>query len=248
MKKKDDCKCVCEPAKKRKRRAPVYSRPPPPQFYLPGLPPAFPVPTIADTVRLAVRDEFDRRHHLPKPERKPFYATTAAQTTEMPVFDDELRQMGAMMDTAADFLTSQQTTSEIEIPRSTTETQTAFETITSETQTEPMGVTSVGGMEARQRREERFSELVRLREAGMLSEEALTGELSPGGFEETPSIEPQQDAPRQPIIPPSTLLSMYDDRPDSITVNQLRDTLSSIGLPVSGVKADLARRLRESGK
>ena len=77
MKRKDsvsNCKCVCEPPKKRKRRAPVYSRPPPPQFYLSGLPPAVPVPTIADTVRLAVRDEFDRRHHLPMPNREPFYA------------------------------------------------------------------------------------------------------------------------------------------------------------------------------
>ena len=188
MKKKDDCKCVCEPAKKR-RRTVKYTRPAPPQFYLPGLPPAFPVPTIADTVRLAVRDEFDRRHHLPTPKREPFYATTAAQTTEMPVFDDELRQMGAMMDTAADFLTSQQTTSEVEIPRSTVETQT-----------EPMGVTSVGGMEAQQRREERFSELARLREGGMLSEEALMGELPQGGFVPTPEIEKEgfSTPPRRP--------------------------------------------------
>ena len=100
------CKCTCEPPKKRKRRAPVYTRPPPPQFFISGLPPAVPQPTIADTVRLAVRDEFDRRHHLPMPNREPFYSTaaaqrtTAVQTTEMPVFDEDMREMSGLLQEA----------------------------------------------------------------------------------------------------------------------------------------------------
>ena len=86
------CKCVCEPPKKRKRKAPVYTRPPPQQFFISGLPPAVPQPTLADTVRLAVKDEF-QRYHQDAPKRQPFYATVAAQTTEKPVFDENYKRL-----------------------------------------------------------------------------------------------------------------------------------------------------------
>ena len=172
-----NCKCVCEPPKKRKRRAPVYSRPPPPQFYLSGLPPAQPVPTIADTVRLAVRDEFEKRHHLPVPKREPFYSTTSAQTTERPVFDSELREMSEMMDTAAEFLTAQQRTAEAQQR-------------TAETQTE-RAPTSQGAIEAQQRRRERAEQLSRF--------EAMTEE-------EQVRVARAGDAPFGAFLPPSAFV------------------------------------------
>ena len=80
------CKCVCEPPRKRKRRAPVYTRPPAPQFFISGLPPAIPQPTLADTVRLAVKDEF-QRYHLDTPKRQPFYVPLGDGTSPSGVPD-----------------------------------------------------------------------------------------------------------------------------------------------------------------
>tara|TARA_R100000655_G_scaffold60070_2_gene98491 strand:+ start:1741 stop:2319 length:579 start_codon:yes stop_codon:yes gene_type:complete len=178
---KDNCKCVCEPPKRRKRRAPVYSRPPPPQFYLSGLPPAVPVPTIADTVRLAVRDEFEKRHHLPMPNREPFYAKPLE------------------------------------------------------------GISSVMSMAKREQ------EAIDMEESTISEEEesSVITKQPPSGFQEDTPIEPEPTIPTPSVIPARTLVSMYDADPSSVTVNQMRDTLSAVNMPISGNKSQLLNQLRD---